>query len=281
MSHGAACASAAGTDQVPVSNAVKLIEERDRATSALAAVRAAPIDVARAESPIVQQIARAKAICDAHGARLVVVGLPLDVMVFPSAWAKYGGEAVDLAPAGVLMSDLLEAAEAMGVSAFDATAALREAGEGAFLPREFHLTPTGHKALAGAIAAAVEARPPLPRPRGLPPGRSPFPRLKEWPRGEIAVAGSTARGRGVPGLRQQQQPARLRREAASQAPRRLSAPLVAVLRRPVPARSDAAVARGRSSQAALVAARGLTSSRSAPSSANELAVRANAESSPC
>jgi len=184
----------AQADAANYGSIVKLIEERDQAASALTAIRAAPLDIVRAHSPVGQQIARAKAICDAHGTRLVVVGLPLDVMVFPSAWAKYGSEPVDLGPAAVLMTDLLEAAEAMGVTALDATPALREAGEAAFLPREFHLTPKGHKALANAVAGAIEARPPLPRPKGLPPNRSPFPRLNDWPHGEIAVAGSTAAG---------------------------------------------------------------------------------------
>lgn len=181
-------------DPAKYGSIVKLIEERDRADSALTSIRAAPLEIARAHSPIVQQIEKAKAICDAHGARLVVVGLPLDVMVFSSAWAKYGSEPVDLSPAAVLMADLLHAAEALGVTALDATPALREAGEAAFLPREFHLTPAGHKALANAIAGAIDARPPLPEPQGLPPGRSPFPRLNEWPYGEIAIAGSTAAG---------------------------------------------------------------------------------------
>jgi hypothetical protein len=171
---------------------LQVIEERDRSAAELGARRAAPIDIARAEAPLLQQLTRAKAICDERGARLVVVGLPLDVMVFPSAWAKYGTETVDLAPASVLMTDLLESARAMGVTALDATPALRAAGEDAFLPREFHLTPKGNKALAGAIEKAIAARPPLPRPGGLPAGRSPFPRAEEWPRGEIAVAGSTA-----------------------------------------------------------------------------------------
>lgn len=173
---------------------LKDIEARDALTRRLAEARAAPVRVARAASPLLEQIKRAKAICDERGARLLVVGLPMDIMVFSSAFAKYGSAPMDLSPVGTLMNDLVESTEDLGGSALDATAALAAAGEGAFLPREFHLTPKGHKALADAMTAALAAPTKLRGPEGLPLGRSPLPRPDEWKVHEITVHGSSAAG---------------------------------------------------------------------------------------
>ncbi|APR81854.1 Hypothetical protein A7982_07203 [Minicystis rosea] len=168
------------------------IDARDASRKKLVALRAAPVEVARALSPMGEQLARAKASCDAHGARLVVVGLPMDVMAVPAAWKKYGGKSVDLAPVTALMTDLVETAKSLGASAVDATPALSAAGEAAFLPHEFHLSSNGHRVLAETIAAAVRAPPPLPRPHGLPLGRSPLPTPVEWDVRETQVRGSDA-----------------------------------------------------------------------------------------
>ncbi|MFT3767346.1 MAG: hypothetical protein QM820_17745 [Minicystis sp.] len=168
------------------------IDARDASRKKLVELRAAPVEVARALSPMGQQLAKVKALCDAHGARLVVIGLPMDVMAVPAAWKKYGGKTVDLAPVATLMTDLVETAKSLGASALDATPALAAAGEDAFLPHEFHLSSKGHRAFAEAIAKAIEAPPPPPRPRGLPLGRSPLPLPVDWEIRETQVRGSDA-----------------------------------------------------------------------------------------
>lgn len=168
------------------------IDARDATKKRLLALRAAPLEVARALSPMGQQLAKVKALCDSHGAKLVVVGLPMDVMAVPAAWKKYGGKAVDLAPVAALMSDLVETARDLGAAALDATPVLAAIGEEAFLPREFHLSPKGHRALGEAMAKAVNERPPPRLPRGLPLGRSPVPAPIDWDIRETMVSGSDA-----------------------------------------------------------------------------------------
>jgi hypothetical protein len=171
---------------------VAAMEARDASKKRLGDIYAAPLDVARALSPMGQQLARVKALCDAGGARLVVVGLPMDVMAVPAAWKKYGGKPVDLGPVAVLMSDLVATAKTLGAAALDATPALAAVGEDAFLPHEFHLSPRGHRAFAEAIAGVIQAPLPLPKPRGLPPGRSPVPTPLDWDIRETQVHGSDA-----------------------------------------------------------------------------------------
>ena len=168
------------------------IDARDATRKRLLALRAAPLEVARALSPMGQQLAKVKALCDTHGAKLVVVGLPMDVMAVPAAWKKYGGESVDLAPVAALMTDLVETAKDLGASALDATPALAAVGESAFLPHEFHLSPKGHRAFGEAIAKAITAPPPPRLPRGLPLGRSPLPAPIDWDIRETMVRGSDA-----------------------------------------------------------------------------------------
>jgi hypothetical protein len=165
---------------------------RDTERKRLVELRAAPVEVARALSPMSRQIAHVKAACDEHGARLVVVGLPMDVMAVPAAWKKYGGEPVDLAPVAVLMDDLMATAKDLGAAGLDATPVLAAVGEEAFLPHEFHLSPKGHRALGEAIAKTIAAPPPLPRPHGMPLGRSPLPAAIEWDTRETQVRGSDA-----------------------------------------------------------------------------------------
>jgi hypothetical protein len=93
-----------------------------------------------------------------------------------------------------LLTDLARDSEAMGVRAVDPTAALGAAEPGAFLDRDFHLSPKGHEALATAIAASITGPPPLEIPPiGLAPGRSRVPTGDEWQMApENYVRGSTA-----------------------------------------------------------------------------------------
>jgi hypothetical protein len=173
-----------------------LDQEQARAGE-LARLRGRPLLLVRAMSPMSRRVARAKDLCDRAGARLVVAVLPLDVQVSPAEWAKYGQPALDMEPSRALVTDVVAEADAAGALGLDLTDALRAAGDGAFLPRDLHLSAKGHAAVAQAIAARVkegargEQRLPV---GGLPPGRSRAPTFTEWSSaGETLVLGSTAR----------------------------------------------------------------------------------------
>jgi hypothetical protein len=136
-------------------------------------------------------ILRTKALCDRHGARLLVVALPLDVQVSPVEWAKYGSDPIDLSATRVLLEDVVRRAELAGVSGLDATDALAAAEPGAFLHGDLHMSPQGHAALARAIADTL-ARPP-PRLDALPAGRTLVPTRAEWvAANEIEAKGAAA-----------------------------------------------------------------------------------------
>jgi hypothetical protein len=168
---------------------------RDETAKRLAELEAAPLSIVREQMPIAKRIAEVKKTCDAHGAELLVVALPLDVMVSPEEWKKYGSTPVDMESTKVLLSDVVAAAEEAGARGLDATAALAAAEPGAFLNRDLHMTPKGHVALAEAIAAAL-AKPPAPRrAAGLALGRSRAPRPEDWAtEKETTVTGSTNAG---------------------------------------------------------------------------------------
>lgn len=144
-------------------------------------------------------LAEFKALCDEHGAELVVVALPIDVQVDTAEWAKYGvTEPPDMSESLILIDDLIADAQDLGLRALDATTPLRAAEPGAFLNGDIHMTARGHAALADALAQALAA-PPVPPLRlpapGLPEGRSFAPLHAEWSvDDELAVRGSTAAG---------------------------------------------------------------------------------------
>ena len=121
--------------------------------------------------------------------------LPLDVMVSPGEWAKYGVPPLDMSPTKVLVEDVVTRAERMGAIGLDPTPALAAAEPGAFLDGDLHMTPRGHAALAQAIVEALN-RPVKPKNAlRLPPGRSWLPTDDEWRREkECNVKGSTAAG---------------------------------------------------------------------------------------
>jgi hypothetical protein len=146
---------------------VRTLEEREAQSRRLAELRAAPAEIVRAWSPMTPHLRAVKALCDARGARLLVVALPLDLQVSPAEWSKYGVAApVDLAPTRILLDDLVSSAQALGALGLDATPALAAAEPGAFLDGDIHLTPRGQRALAAAIAGALrEQGPPAPPPR--------------------------------------------------------------------------------------------------------------------
>jgi hypothetical protein len=135
---------------------IRTFAEREALSKRLDELRAAPAEAVRAWSPMTPLLREVKALCDAHGARLLVVALPMDVQVSPSEWAKYGvATPPDLEPAKILVDDLVASAEGIGAAALDATPALAAAEPGAFLDGDIHMTPKGHRALAEAIAAKL------------------------------------------------------------------------------------------------------------------------------
>ncbi|MFT5358826.1 MAG: hypothetical protein ACI9KE_006067, partial [Polyangiales bacterium] len=135
-----------------------------------------------------------QAACEEHGAELLVVALPLDVVVSDTEWAKYGVAPVDMEPTRVLLTDLVASAHQLGARSFDATNALRAAEPDAFLRGDLHMTAKGQRALAVAVAEVLSAPPPmrLPAP-GFPEGRSILPAADEWAHTpEATVVGSSA-----------------------------------------------------------------------------------------
>ena len=171
----------------------KLIEERRALRSKLDALM--PEGEPAHVTPIEQVLLDTKAACDAAGARLLVVALPLDVMVSSEEWAKYGVPPLDMSPTKVLVEDVVTRAEHLGAIALDPTAALAAAEPGAFLDGDLHMTPRGHAALAQAIADALKRPARARNALVLPAGRSWLPTDDEWRRGkECTVKGSTAAG---------------------------------------------------------------------------------------
>jgi acetyltransferase AlgX (SGNH hydrolase-like protein) len=139
---------------------VRALEQRNALKQRVEALRAAPAEIIQAWSPLTPLLREAKAACDAHGARLLVVALPMDVQVSPDEWNKYGAtNRIDMAPTKILIDDVVASAEAIGALGLDATPALAQAEPGAFLGRDNHLSTRGHKALAEAIARSLKDTP--------------------------------------------------------------------------------------------------------------------------
>jgi hypothetical protein len=136
---------------------VRALEERNALQKHVEALRAAPAEKIQAWSPLTLLLREVKAACDAHGARLLVVALPMDVQVSPDEWKKYGATApIDMGPTTILVDELVGSAEAIGALGVDATPALIHAEPGAFLRGDNHLSPRGHAALAEAIAGKLK-----------------------------------------------------------------------------------------------------------------------------
>ncbi len=172
---------------------LKLLEERRALRAQLDALK--PDGEPAHVVPMETVLQETKAACDAVGARLLVVALPLDVMVSADEWKKYGVPPLDMSPTRVLTEDLISRAERVGALALDPAPALAAAEPGAFLDGDLHMTAKGHAALAKAIVEALN-RPVKPRGTlALPEGRSWLPTEDEWRREkECTVKGSTAAG---------------------------------------------------------------------------------------
>lgn len=173
------------------------LDQLDTSTRArLDALAAVPSEnfVPSVLSPRIEEVAT---LCAQHNVKLVVVALPLDVMVAPEEWAKYGEtEPPDISEASVLLSDLVETAHRMGVRAVDVTEALRNAERPTFQRGDFHLTANGHRAFAAAVYATIESVPPPRRPSlALAEGRSNVPEPEDFHGvAEATVRGSSAAG---------------------------------------------------------------------------------------
>lgn len=136
---------------------VRALEERNASRKRVEALRAAPTEIIQVWSPMTPLLREVKAACDAHGARLLVVALPMDVQVSPDEWKKYGATApIDMGPTKILVDELVGSAEAIGALGLDATPALVHTEPGAFLGGDNHLSPKGHRALADAIAGKLK-----------------------------------------------------------------------------------------------------------------------------
>lgn len=168
-------------------------KDREDKQAQLTKLASSSAPTARSWSPVAPHIRAAKELCDKHQAKLVVVALPLDVQVSQEEWKKYGVDPIDMSPAALLVSDLMDAAMAVGAVAVDPTEALRAAEPGAFLYGDIHMTPKGHRAFAEHIVKVMNEPPPVPKPgKGFPAGRTRPPRSSEWAdKREAQVRGST------------------------------------------------------------------------------------------
>ena len=88
---------------------------------------------------------------DACGCTVIATALPLDVQVYAGEWAKYGTRPRNLRATEVLARDFLADAEEHGIDTLDLLPVLRAASPGAFLADDYHLSPTGHRAIATAL----------------------------------------------------------------------------------------------------------------------------------
>ena len=161
-------------------------QERLQAQRKLDALLSAPLRKARESSPMAPHLTKMKELCDAHGARLVVVALPIDVQVSANEWEKYGVTAppIDVASTAILADDIVALSTDLGVSALDPKGALAQAEPGAFLFGDLHMTAKGHAALANALLATLRELPPLhDESLPLPAGRTRAPTAEEWQKG--------------------------------------------------------------------------------------------------
>jgi hypothetical protein len=135
-----------------------IVARRDEAKKKIADLESALPPKIEVESPVKPALRAAKAICDAHGARLVVVALPIDVQVSSAEWAKYGAMPLDMTASKILLEDIVVSARAVGADGIDVTPALSSAEPGAFLDGDIHMSPKGHRAVGEAVATRLRTR---------------------------------------------------------------------------------------------------------------------------
>lgn len=172
----------------------EILTSREALISERGKLHARAIEGTVVPSVLEARLREVKALCDANGAELVVVALPIDVQVSNAEWAKYGvTDPPDMLPTRILLGDLITSAESMGARAIDVVEPLSKVSGAAFLDHDIHMTPAGHLAVATALAAKLKESAPLPRPAaGLPIGRTRIPDPATWrTTPEANVHGST------------------------------------------------------------------------------------------
>lgn len=188
-----AAAIAAGSKAKP-KNAGALaaaLDKRSKAMETLLALKPHQLE-AVLEPPLAGYVRDVATLCKSKGVRLVLAILPIDVQVSPTEWVKYGQVPTDMTATHAFTAELVAAARAIDVTAFDATPALAAAEPGAFLNRDIHMTAKGHAAVAKGLAEAI-ASPPKPAVRLHARSLVPVPQVwHEAP--EVTVTGSTAAG---------------------------------------------------------------------------------------
>lgn len=107
-------------------------------------------------SPIAAPIAKIAARCRQSNARLVIVGMPMDVMVSPTAFAKYNTPPQDMQATEQLSRDLNAISEQHGALYASLLRPLQSAQEEPFLPREFHMSPAGHRTAAYVLRKMIQ-----------------------------------------------------------------------------------------------------------------------------
>lgn len=169
----------------------EVMTDRDNTLAHLTDLETKELEAA-VEPPLLPYVRDVKQMVEADGARLVVVILPIDVQVSDAEWAKYGTDKRDMSRARLLSAELASSIERLGVSALDAQDVLKTVEPGAFLDHDIHMTPKGHAAVAGALAAKIEAGPPM---KPVVSTRPAVPMPASWDAvNEIIVKGSTAAG---------------------------------------------------------------------------------------
>ena len=139
-------------------------------------ILAAQFPAPRSRSPLRSHLERAKKLCDANGAELVLLVLPLDVQVSAKEWDKYPGAAkIDMASSRILVDDLVLLADELGVRTVDAWPVLEKAEPGAFLKGDLHMSEKGHEAVAHAIMDRLRRPAGAPSLAALPLGRTSVP----------------------------------------------------------------------------------------------------------
>ena len=177
-------------------------EARQAKEKELADLEAKQLAAFHATSPMRPALERVRAACRLHGARLIVVALPLDVQVSSDEWKKYGKPPIDMTGTKVLLRDLVDLSHLMGVEALDATPALTAAEPGAFLFGDLHMTPKGHLALANALAAVISSAPAVAVVDALPAGRSSPPSLADWNAAPKLEVGEAPKGCSAQSVRE-------------------------------------------------------------------------------
>lgn len=130
------------------------IEKAEHVTRDVRAQRAA---FTFATSPLAARLLRIGKMLRTRGIGLVVLGIPMDVMLFEDAWKKYGVDAPpDVTPIQGLAEELEVALQHEGIPWVFPSAALREHGSGVFMPLEFHLTVLGHQVVADSLGPWIE-----------------------------------------------------------------------------------------------------------------------------